>query len=706
MTTAVQPYGSLPSARQTQWHQIEIYSIVHFSLSTFADKEWGYGEDPATIFNPTAFDPEQWARVAKESGIKGMVLVCKHHDGFCLWPTHTTEYCVRNSPWKNGRGDVVAEVSAACRKHGLKFGVYLSPWDRNNAHYGRPEYVALYHRQLTELLAGYGPLFEVWFDGANGGDGYYGGARERRGIDPATYYQWNKIEALVREHQPEACIFGMEDIRYVGNESGVADETCWATQSFIGHSSGQKSQSPSTTGDRSGKWMPAECDFPLREGWFFHQHSWIRQPETLFELYFTSVGRGGTMNIGLAPDTRGLLCDDDIQVLKGWKLLMDATFADDLARSAKVSASNVRGGDDRYSAAHVLDGKADTFWASDDEGQSPELVLEFNEPVKFNVLSIKEHIALGQRVDAFAVDTWNDGQWTEVGSATSIGNRRLLILRNTEASKCRIRFTKASACPAIREVSLFRAPLGLILNGKLNITRGRDGMVHIRTSNSGLTLRYTVDGSEPTMASPIYTGPFKFAQSGTIKALGYIENEEGAKLPIVSATFGMDRSGWRVVSVSLDSPFDNNGVAGADKLLDDEPQTYWHTYHKDKGLSAPPHEVVLDMGRAVDVAAFTFQPRMGDGIPDAIPDQYEFHLSQDGVNWTLAAEGEFSNIKASPGMRTVELLRPVSGRYMKFTARHAIDDANYIAVAGLGVVEAGGMAAVPSHSRLEETGGR
>ena len=689
-TTDIQPYGALPAARQIRWQSTEIYSIVHFSMSTFADKEWGYGEDPASLFNPTAFDAEQWARTAKESGIKGMVLVCKHHDGFCLWPTHTTEYCVRNSPWKNGQGDVVAEVSAACRKHGLKFGVYISPWDRNNIHYGRPEYVALYHRQLTELLTGYGPLFEVWFDGANGGDGFYGGTRERRGIDPATYYQWDKITALVREHQPEACMFGINDIRYVGNESGVADETCWATQSFEGHSSAQKSAAPSSMGDRHGDWMPAECDFPLREGWFFHTKSWIRQPSTLFELYFSSVGRGGTMNIGLAPDTRGILCDDDMKALKGWKALMDETFGNNLLQSnaVKVSASNVRGGAACFCAAHVLDGNAETYWASDDDAETPELVFEFAEPVKFNVLSIKEHIALGQRVDAFAVDAWKDGQWTEIGAATSIGNRRVLILRNAESSKFRVRFTQCSACPAIQEIALYRAPIGLILGGKLAILRNKEGVVTIRSSNSGLTVRYTTDGSEPNEQSTLYTGPFKFAQSGTIKAFGSVENEEGAQIPSVCSTFGMDRSGWSVVSVSLESPYDNNGVAGVEKLLDDEPETYWHTYHKDKSLSAPPHEVVLDMGRVVNVAAFTFQPHIGEGVPCAIPDKYQFHLSPDGKAWTLAAEGEFANIKASPGMRSVSLAQPMAGRYMKFVALHAIDDANYIVVAGLGVVEA------------------
>jgi len=688
-STEIQPYGSVPAPRQVSWQKTELFSIVHFSLSTFADKEWGYGEDPASLFNPTAFDAEQWVRVARDAGIKGMILVCKHHDGYCLWPTQTTEYCVRNSPWKDGQGDVVGEVSAACRKYGLKFGVYLSPWDRNNPHYGRPEYVAIYHQQLTELLTRYGSLFEVWFDGANGGDGFYGGANDRRSIDSETYYQWDKVKALVREHQPHACMFGLEDIRYVGNESGFADETCLATQAFIGHSSAQKSTHPSTIGDRDGVWMPAECDFPLRKGWFFHANDLIRQPATLFEIYCTSVGRGGAMNIGLAPDPRGILHDDDIAALAGWKKLMDETFGVDFLdlQQVAVYASNVRDGNSRFAAAHVLDGLDDTYWASDDDAQVPELVFELDAPLKFNLLSIGEYLPLGQRVDAFAVDVWNDGQWSEVGAATSIGNRRLLILRNSEARKFRIRFTDCAACPAIRQVALYRAPISLILAGKLSIVRSKEGIVTIRSSNSGLTVRYTIDGSEPDRNSRPYAGPFAYTQGGTIKAFGYVENEEGAEIPSVSATFGIDRSGWSVVDVSLDSPFTNNGVAGVEKLLNDEPETYWHTYHTDKAESAPPHEVVLDMGRVVNVQAFTFQPRIGEGIPSGIPDKFEFHLSQDGESWTLAAAGEFANIKASPGMQLVSLPEPLLGRYLRFVALHVIDDGNYVAVAGLGVVE-------------------
>ena len=225
------PYGPVPSARQLRWHELGGYAFLHFSVNTFTDKEWGYGDESPEVFQPTEFDAEQIVTSLKAGGLKGVVLTCKHHDGFCLWPSKYTEHSVKNSLWKGGKGDVVKEISEACRRHGLKFGVYLSPWDRNHKDYGRPEYITYYRNQLRELLTGYGPIFEVWFDGANGGDGYYGGARTTRHIDARTYYDWENTWKLVRQLQPEACMFSDigPDVRWVGNEAGVAGDPCWAT---------------------------------------------------------------------------------------------------------------------------------------------------------------------------------------------------------------------------------------------------------------------------------------------------------------------------------------------------------------------------------------------------------------------------------------------------------------------------------------------
>ena len=267
------PFGPTPSARQLAWHKLDCYAFLHFTVNTFTDREWGNGDEPEKVFNPTDFDAEQIVGTIAQAGLRGVVLTCKHHDGFCLWPSKYTEHSVKNSPWREGKGDVVKEISTACRRHGLKFGVYLSPWDRNHKDYARPEYITYYRNQLRELLSNYGPIFEVWFDGANGGDGYYGGARERRKIDNRVYYDWDNTWKIVRQLQPGACMFsdGGPDVRWIGNESGFAGETCWATVDRAGTFPGRADGRILVQGLRNGAdWLPGEVDVSIRPGWFYH----------------------------------------------------------------------------------------------------------------------------------------------------------------------------------------------------------------------------------------------------------------------------------------------------------------------------------------------------------------------------------------------------------------------------------------------------
>src|SRR5215831_98768 len=326
--TSPAPYGPTPSARQLRWHELEFYSFVHFTVNTFTDKEWGYGDEDPAIFNPTDFDARQIVRVAKEAGMKGLILTAKHHDGFCLWPSKFTEHSVKNSPWKNGHGDVVKEISEACRRHGLKFGVYLSPWDRNRADYGTPSYITYYRNQIRELLTGYGPIFEIWFDGANGGDGFYGGAKEKRVIDRKTFYHWPETWQLVRGLQPGTCIWSDAgpDARWVGNESGVAGQTCWATLNRADFAPGQADSKRLSSGDRPGTdWVPAECDVSIRPGWFYHSKDddKVRSPQNLLELYFKSVGRGASLLLNVPPDRRGQIHENDVQALREFRKLLN-----------------------------------------------------------------------------------------------------------------------------------------------------------------------------------------------------------------------------------------------------------------------------------------------------------------------------------------------------------------------------------------------
>ena len=464
--TAPAPYGALPSPRQQRWSEMEFYNFLHFTVNTFTDREWGYGDEDPSVFNPTAFDADAIVEVLKNAGSAGAILTAKHHDGFCLWPTKTTEHCIRNSPYKNGKGDIVKELSDAARRHGLKFGVYLSPWDRNQPTYGTPEYIQIYRQQMRELLTSYGDIFEIWHDGANGGDGYYGGAREKRTIDKHTYYDWPNTWALERELQPGAVLFSDvgPDIRWVGNEKGIAGETCWATFTPVARDGGTAvpgdvREAESTTGTRNGiAWMPAECDVSIRPGWFWHEkeNSKVKTPADLMQLYYESGGRGASFLLNVPPDRRGLIHEADAASLRQFGSIMRSTFGTNHASRAKITASNTRGNSAAYDARNLIDGKRDTYWATDDGVLTPEVTLDLGRPVKFDIVRVREYTPLGQRVGALAVDVWTDGEWSAFGEGTSIGIGRILHRdQPVTASRVRLRLTKAAVCPALSEIGLF-----------------------------------------------------------------------------------------------------------------------------------------------------------------------------------------------------------------------------------------------------------
>lgn len=455
-----QAHFPVPSPRQLDWQQMEVYGFVHFTVNTFTDKEWGYGDESPEIFAPTDFDANQIAGAAAAGGMAGLILTCKHHDGFCLWPSQFTEHSVKNSPWRNGQGDVVRELADACRSNGLKFGVYLSPWDRNHPDYGAPAYLDYYRAQLIELCSNYGSLFEVWFDGANGGDGFYGGRRENRKIDNRTYYDWHNTWKIVRALQPNACIFSDAgpDVRWVGNEMGIAGDPCWHTMDGYKFSPGNADNDVLNQGDRSGSdWIPAECDVSIRPGWFYHpsEDDKVRSPENLLDLYFQSVGRGASLLLNLPPDRRGQIPAQDVAALTAFRKCLDAIFETNLASGAQVSATNWRDQAEMFAPERLLDGDATTYWATDDATTSAQVELQFPQPITFNVIRLREFIALGQRVDAFLIEIDQVGQWQEYYRGQAIGNRRLVRGATCTTQKIRLTVLAAKACPAISELSIF-----------------------------------------------------------------------------------------------------------------------------------------------------------------------------------------------------------------------------------------------------------
>ena len=468
-SAAPAPYGALPTGRQLRWHDLETTAFLHFTVNTFTDKEWGYGDEDPNIFQPAKFDADAIIEALAAAGMRGVILTCKHHDGFCLWPTKTTDHSVRESSWRSGQGDAVRDLSAAAARRKLLFGVYVSPWDRNNPTYGSPAYIDIYRRQLTELLTGYGPIFEVWHDGANGGDGFYGGARDKRTIDKRSYYDWPTTWALVRKLQPGAAIFSDvgPDVRWVGNERGIAGDPCWATYDPVGANGGLASpgdvrERESPTGHRHGThWLPAECDVSIRPGWFWHQNenARVKTPAQLTDLYYKSAGRGANLLLNVPPNRDGLLQSEDIAALHAFGDYRRATFSRDLAAKAKVTASNVRGNAPAYAAANLVDGRANSFWATGDAVLAAEVVFDFAQPVTFSVIRMREQIRLGQRIDSVAVDRWNTGTWEPLATATSIGPRRLIRLdKAATAERLRLRVTQASASPALSEFAVFAEP--------------------------------------------------------------------------------------------------------------------------------------------------------------------------------------------------------------------------------------------------------
>ncbi len=456
------PFGPLPSAAQVAWHDLEFYGFIHFTTNTFTGREWGQGDESPSIFNPTAFDASQWAKAAKLAGMKGLILTAKHHDGFCLWPSELTTHSVKSSPFRGGNGDVVGEFVTAARAQGLAVGLYLSPWDRNHAAYGRPEYVDYYRGQWKELISRYGPFFEAWFDGANGGDGYYGGANETRHIDRTTYYGWPETNAMLQKLSPGVIIFSDAGpgCRWVGNESGFSDKTSWQTINLDGMYPGV-SHDHLARGDRGGThWVGVEVDVSIRPGWFWHEaeNDKVKSPQQLVDLYYKSVGRGANLLLNVPPDRRGLIHENDARSLRGMREILRDTFARNLLEGAAASASSTRGNDAAFGPASALDSSQATFWATDDGVTTGELIAQLSEPTRIDVVRLREAIALGQRVEAFAVDYWDNGQWRELTHGTTIGPRRILRTDAVTTDRLRLRITQSLACPTITEFAAFLQP--------------------------------------------------------------------------------------------------------------------------------------------------------------------------------------------------------------------------------------------------------
>ena len=660
---SIKPVGPLPSTKQLAWHEMEYYAFVHFNMNTFTNMEWGLGGESPEQFNPSELDTRQWARVVKEAGMKGIIITAKHHDGFCLWPTSTTEHSVKNSPWKNGKGDVLKDLSKACKEYGLKFGVYLSPWDRDHKDYGKPEYITDFHKQLKELLTYYGDIFEVWFDGANGGSGYYGGANETRKIDSNTYYEWEKVTKIVRKLQPNAVIFGDggPDVRWVGNEEGWANETNWSIMRRDEIYPGWPRYIELRSGHEDGThWLPAEADVSIRPGWYYHssEDHQVKSVPQLLDIYYNSVGRNASLLLNLPVDNRGLVHETDVQQLIALRKQLDMDFSHNLAKDVKVSATDVRGKSYEYSAGLINDEKKETYWATNDGVTKASITIEFDIPTEINRILLQEYIPLGQRVQNFIVEVQVDGHWEEIDRQTTIGYKRILRFNTVKASKVKIHVLNAKGAIALSNMEIYRAPNLLI---EPQIIRNKNGMVSLLVPDKNVEVYYTLDGISPSISSIKYEKPFLVDQSVMVNGMAY-DPEKKQQTGTVSTYFDVSKKEWKVIGAT------SGNIQDGDKMIDDNPKTFWAT---DKGVKKP-QEVVIDLGKEHQLTGFTYWP-IQERWSFGIITHYEFLVSADNRSWETVAQGEFGNVLNNPIEQKVKF-NAIKGRYIKLKGIEVMGD--------------------------------
>ena len=415
----------MPTRQQLSWHETEFYLFAHFGPNTFTNKEWGQGDEPESIFNPTELDCRQWVRVAKAAGAKGIIITAKHHDGFCLWPSKFSTHTVRESKWKDGKGDVLKELSQACREAGLKFGVYLSPWDRNHPDYGTEKYNSVFIGMMKEIFQNYGPIWEMWWDGANGE-----GPNGKKQV-----YDWKKFESTVKQFSPKTVVFSDigPDIRWVGNENGIAGDPNWNFLDTDGFKRGEGAPPTDTLnhGNYWGKkWIPAECNVSIRPGWFWHanEDDKVKTPQQLFNIYLKSVGRGANLLLNVPPDTRGLIGEKDEEALVGFKKLRDENFDENLLKTASIYY--------QFSPKNITFSSVDTSGVFGTNLQN--FIVELPEKTKINCIVLREAIHLGQSIRKFSIVFYKDDKIAGEIKGTSVGRKRILTFPTQNITSFRV----------------------------------------------------------------------------------------------------------------------------------------------------------------------------------------------------------------------------------------------------------------------------
>ncbi len=723
-----------PSQRQLDWQDLELTCFIHFGINTFTDREWGTGKESPKQFNPTHLDAEQWVLTAKAAGMKLMLLTAKHHDGFCLWPSRYTPHSVANSPWRDGKGDVVGELAAACRKHGLKFGVYLSPADLNAIERGvygdgsAPEdsgipthapkfqyhldsYNRYFMNQLYELLTEYGPIDEVWFDGANPKPG------TGQTYDREAWY------GMIRSLQPQATIaIDGPDVRWIGNEGGHARAGGeWSVIPMQAPESDNqirikmvKGATQPDLGSRAAlkealdqgavlRWYPAEMDTSMRGGWFYHAHEDGHTKGSvgrLMHLFETSYGGNSVLLLNLSPDRRGLIQELDVARLKQFGDLVRASFEHNLVTGAPKTSAWVGPHEvveiENHGPSAAVDGDPNTWWYPSERLNRASLEIDLRRQVEANCFELREAISQGQRIESYFVEGWNGRGWEWLCKGNAVGHRALRRFAPAKISKLRIHITSSRLCPTISEVGLYWAPevleapkFFLSDGGKLNIT-----------PRSGCEIRWTLSGAEPTAESMLYTGPLDLKQfretphllvprpeqetadSLRIRACYIDPRRPNYRGEIGEAVFDLRKISWRIHDVSSEQPDSGEGAA---MTIDGNPKTLWHSQWRPTSPQHP-HHIAIDFGEELKLKGLVYTPR-SDANRNGTILRYRIEVSSDGKDWQLVAEDDFQNMVNNPTERRVNFKQTHVAQYLRLTALNEISGNAWASAAEIDVID-------------------
>ncbi|HOW30658.1 MAG TPA: alpha-L-fucosidase, partial [Bacteroidales bacterium] len=628
-----------PSRRQLNWQEMEMTAFIHFTVNTYYNQEWGQGTEDPAVFNPVQFDANQWVSTCREAGLKCIIMTAKHHDGFCLWPSRFTSHSIAASPWRDGKGDLVKEVADECRKQGMKFGIYLSPWDRHEKSYGTEAYNEHFRNQLTELLTNYGRIDEVWFDGACGE-----GPNGKRQV-----YNWESYYSLIRKLQPDAVIAIMgPDVRWVGTESGYGRETEWsvvpveaADQAAIAAGSQQAAENEGFippgdmtdfdlgSRDKIAKaktliWYPSEVDVSIRPGWFWHEseNDRVKTPEKLLDIYFSSVGRNSLLLLNIPPDTRGLIHENDIKSLRTWRKALDDIFDKNLAAGSKIK---VLDGGNQALTNKMFDNINATHWTTSNKTTA---TLEFSLPGKqlFDVLLLSENISIGQRIEKFRLSAHTGGKWVTVTEGTTVGYKRLLHFPAVNTDKVRLEIISSRLNPAIAEFGLYKlipevkaTPSAAAFTDSVTLTLASD--------QENVSIYYTLDGSEPGKTSSLYEHPITLSESATVRFIGYSPD---GKQSFERKAYYFKTKYAVTFANAPDSRYDGGGPLG---LVDGIRGSLDHTDGHWSGFNGTDMEVTIDLNKVLPIYAISagfLQSTRSWIFP---PSEIVFEISADGETY-------------------------------------------------------------------------